>query len=337
MEILDKVTIVAVRMSVLSGERRLETDKQSQSRRKTVIQEVIDRKELAEFNQMSSALYRLCRSYGSKIKLLDAWGVENDLAEELLQKIAEFNERFKRKAEVFIEAFPEKNQAWAKKNPDEAEAILNLAYSREELEKGFQFAYAGMQMTREQIRAQEGLEQELEGMAGQALKEFADQIRDRGVKDPSQHVFSAGIANVLREIRRKAASLAFLHPRVQEVADVLDGLLKALPARGKIEDAQSIALRIVIDRLMNPAELSAKGFPKLVIEEEEPAQPAVVQPPEPESSRLGGGESIGLQRDLVDESSNWDEDPDPEPGEDVKTLVVTTDEESRLSSDATAW
>lgn len=327
MEILDRVTIVAVRPSFLSGSRRLESGKESDARRKTVLQDVLDPKALNQFNQMSTALFRLCRTYGSKLKLLDAWAVENRLAEELLQKLAAFDDRFKKQAAAFVESFPSLNIEWANKHPTEAEAIIGLAYSREELERGFRFAYAGFQLTPEQVQAAAGLDEELEGMAGQALKEFADMIRDMGVKDPGKHVFTGAIAGVLGQIARKASSLAFLNPRIGEVADVLNGVLKMLPTKGKVDDAQSIVLRVVVDRLMNPSELVARGFPKLAVEAEE----------EESVSRTATHKAVANTVEAKPEMdfSDWSEDEESDDiGVDITGIVGQPEE---LPDEAVVW
>jgi len=329
MLILEKVTIVAVRPSFLSGARRLESSKPSESRRKTVLQDVIDPKALSEFNQMSTALFRLCRTYGSKLKLLDAWAVENSLAQELLDKLAQFEERFKRKAAAFIEAFPEMNQDWASKNPVEAESIRSLAYTREELDRGFRFAYAGFQLTQEQVQAAAGLDEELQGMSGQALKDFGDMLKDMGVKDPDKHVFTGAIAGVLGQIARKAASLSFLDPRIAEVADVVNGVLKMLPAKGRVDDAQSIMLRMVIDRLMNPSELIDKGFPKLAVAPEE--EEKVTAKPKA-AAKPAAKQKITpvLEPDVPDD---WDEDHD-DVSSDIASVIG---QPNPLSDEASAW
>jgi hypothetical protein len=331
MEVLEKVTIVAVRPSFLSGARRLESSKQSEARRKTVLQDVIDPKSLSDFNQMSTALFRLCRTYGSKLKLLDAWAVENSLAEELLQKLVQFETRFKQKTTAFIEAFPAMNQQWAARNPDEADAIRRLAYSSDELERGFHFAYAGFQLTAEQVQAAAGLDEELEGMSGQALKEFSDMIRDMGVKDPGKHVFTAAISGVLGQIQRKAASLAFLNPRIKEVATVLEGILKTLPVRGKIDDVQSIALRVVVDRIMNPAELAAKGFPRLMVQSE----PAQAQPQPQAVAPVAKPKKASPSAARLDDSE-WVED-DSSFEDDTRSIIADIAGDFRLPDDAGAW
>jgi hypothetical protein len=331
MEILEKITIVAVRPSFLSGARRLESSKTSESRRKTVLQDVVDPKSLSDFNQMSTALFRLCRTYGSKLKLLDAWAVENGLAEELLQKLAQFEERYKRTSIELIEAFPEMNRQWADRNPDEADDIRRLAYTEAELASGFRFAYAGFQLTAEQVQAAAGLDEELEGMSGQALKEFSDMIRDMGVKDPGKHVFTGAISGVLGQIQKKAASLSFLNPRIKEIASVVGGVLKMIPARGKIDDAQAIALRVVVDRLMNPAELSAKGFPKLTVEAEKEAVKPVPVASKPAASRKS---EASKSRDYENDS-DWIEDGMQI--DDMNDIASITGDQHRLSDDAGAW
>lgn len=329
MEILEKVTIVAVRPSFLSGARRLESSKQSEARRKTVLQDVIDPKMLSDFNQMSTALFRLCRTYGSKLKLLDAWAVENSLAGELLQKLAQFETRFKQKTVAFITAFPSMNNDWAAKNPDEADAIRRLAYSSEELERGFRFAYAGFQLTAEQVQAAAGLDEELEGMSGQALKEFSDMIRDMGVKDPGKHVFTGAISGVLGQIQKKAASLSFLNPRISEVASVIEGVLKMIPSRGKIDDAQSIVLRVVVDRLMNPAELATKGFPKLTVEADK--EPEL---PRPIAKKPAIKKAAPVKN--LDEDSGWPND-EPETEDNSSDIAAVLGENHRLPDDASVW
>lgn len=181
MQYLNNLTLFAVRPSSLSGTRRLESSQESKSRRKTTHQDVVNPLALSGFNQISTGLFRLCRGYGSKLQILNAWAVQNSLADELEDKIRAMEGRFNLMAQEFIETFPQKNREWADERPEEADDILRLAYTKDDLKNGFRFAYARFQLTPEQIQAQAGLEEEILGMAGQALKEFSDQLRDMGV------------------------------------------------------------------------------------------------------------------------------------------------------------
>jgi hypothetical protein len=266
MEILEKVVLFGVMPSFLSGERALPgVSKKIGAKRKKETIEVIDRKLLAPLNGISTELYRLCRSYGTKVKLppIEAWAVEDGLAPQLETEIKRIEARFNSLVEDLVRDFKELNLDWAQRNPDEYDEIIKLGYTEAELEKGFSFSYASIKLTREQVISQSGYDAALEGLAGKAIREFSDQLRDQGVKDPGKHVFTGAITGVLAQIQRKARSLAFLDPRIQEVASVLDGVLKSMPTRGRLDDGQRFVLRVVVDRLMNPAELVEKGFPKL--------------------------------------------------------------------------
>jgi hypothetical protein len=112
---------------------------------------------------------------------------------------------------------------------------------------------------------------------------------------------------------------------------VLEGILKTLPVRGKIDDVQSIALRVVVDRIMNPAELAAKGFPRLMVQSE----PAQAQPQPQAVAPVAKPKKASPSAARLDDSE-WVED-DSSFEDDTRSIIADIAGDFRLPDDAGAW
>jgi hypothetical protein len=358
MQYIQNMTLFVVRPSSISGTRRLESTRASASRVKRLDQDIVNPKRLSDFNRISTSLFRVCRSYGTKLSILNAWSVENSLADELEGRVREYCDEWTEKVDDFIRNFRAYNLEWANERDEERLDILRLCYTEEELRREFRFAFARFCLKPEQIMAQAGLEEEINGLAGQALKEFADQIRDMGVKDPQNHVFTGAIHGVLGQIRRKAASLSFLDPVIGDIASTLEEVIRIVPSKGKVEGAPALLLRTVVDSLTKPADLMKFGLPKFgyqdsLIETDPAMRQLVLLPrdtkpsevevePEFDPISLFGSPIVddeAISEDLAPantEETSWpgmsNSDPNPE-----ETAVSNPVREKKLREDSMSW
>ena len=164
----------------------------------------------------------------------------------------------------FYDAHPESYHQlvndWAQKNPSERAAILELAPSRQDVIDSTRFFFTSFRLRPADIEDNGCLEQDLTGLAGQALYEFSAALRDASVHKIVGTDFSKGVFEVLSRLARKAEFLAFLGPSVAEVASVLTSTVAMLPADGKLNPAHAIMVRSIIDQMLEPKKLAVNGF-----------------------------------------------------------------------------
>lgn len=252
------------------------------SRKKKVIQSVIDPKYLAGHRQIKTELFRVCRSYGTRIDVLGAWGIPKDDADSLREKLAAMGARWESLTDDLVLKWDTIVDEWAKANPEFATEIRRLAPHKDEVRKKTKFVFASYSLDPDQIKAM-SLDEEFETLPEQAAKEIANQIYDSyaEIGEPSwaTRVLKAANARLLlSNIARKAKGLGFLHPKLKEIPVVVDVLLEQLPLAGNIEGLQAIGLRTVLEQLSMPQFLLDHGISVPVLEQ----PPATTQdPPSP--------------------------------------------------------
>jgi len=277
------------------------TKGQTATRKTKDIQEVIHPSRISYFGRLKQEAFRLCRSHGTKMDLLDLWIVPSEDHDSLAKGLLDINHRW----DEFVhnELLPNYVswvERYAVENPNESADILRLAPTLDDVRKSTRFVFASFSLSDANIQSI-NLEEEVEGLWGQVLKEIAADIRDSHMDQSAS--FTQAARDVLRRITRKCKGLGFLHPRLEEVSNALDSLVATLPTAGKITGVDALAVRAVLDALLDPARFMKRGFG---IHEDEQATLAF-ESDEPET---------GLETDRVRgeaEPASADEDPSSVP------------------------
>jgi hypothetical protein len=292
---------------VFSAEREAGCEVQSLSRRRKDVQEILDSKHIRPLNSFKQEAFRACRSYGTKLEILDAWVVPEENEDALFSKLTDIGERFDEfKEEVLIKNYKTWVSEYARANPAEALDIIALAPPLDWVARKTRFAFTAVRYTSSQIRAK-NLDLEVTSLAEQGMAEIASEIKDAKLQQSTSYTQSA--VATLERLRRKAAALSYLHPRLAEFDTVLGGVLSQVPKAGIVKDADALAIKTVVDAVLNPAGFMAFGFggPSRVqhqlqfsppaIEAEVPVpQEPVIQEPEPVSR---------LERDQSEALTSW--------------------------------
>ena len=234
------------------------TKAKTATRKQKEIQEVIHPSRLSPTGRLKQEAFRLCRSHGTKMDLLDLWIVPTDDHDILAKGLLDINNRW----DDFVQNDLLPNyvgwvEKYAMENPSEAADILRLAPTIEEVKKSTRFVFASFSLSDANLRSV-NLEEEVEGLWGQVLKEIAGEIKDAHMDESKS--FTQASREVLRRIERKCKGLGFLHPRLEEVSTTLDALVRSLPSTGGIKGTEALAVRSVLDALLNPAQFMRRGF-----------------------------------------------------------------------------
>ena len=258
--ILDKVSLVVVTTRTVSPLRDTHEGGQFGSRISKVLQSCFDPTSLRPFGRLKQEARRLCASFGTRIESLNAFAIPLESTDRLLEELGRIDKEWQKLRDELAGQIDFQVNDWASKNPPERAAILELAPSRQDVIDSTRFFFTSFRLRPADIEDNGCLEQDLTGLAGQALYEFSTALRDASVHKIVGTEFGKGVFEVLSRLARKAESLAFLGPSVAEVASVLTSTVAMLPPDGKLNPAHAIMLRSIIDQMLEPRKLAATGF-----------------------------------------------------------------------------
>jgi len=258
--ILDKVSLVVVTTRTVSPLRDTHEGGQVGSRISKVLQSCFDPTALRPFGRLKQEARRLCASFGTRIESLNAFAIPLESTDRLLEELGRIDSEWRKLRDELADQIDSQVSDWATKNPSECAAILELAPTRQDVIDSTRFFFTSFRLRPADIEDKGCLEQDLTGLAGQALYEFSTALRDASVHKIVGTDFTKGVFEVLSRLARKAESLAFLGPSVAEVASVLTSTVAMLPLDGKFNPAHAIMLRSIIDQMLEPRKLAANGF-----------------------------------------------------------------------------
>jgi hypothetical protein len=321
--IFEKAVCFGYRTRVFSVERDAGTVSKSATRKVVETQEVIHKSRIAPLNSMKQEAFRMCRQYGTKFELLGLWIVPIDDADKLSEGLLDISNRWETWCtDELIPNYPIWVQQYAVANPTETADILRLAPSLDDIKENTRFSFARIALSSSSVNAI-NLESEVEGLWGQVLKDIASELKDANMHK-SQTFTQEGARAVLGRIVRKCEGLGFLHPRLHEISDTIRAVLATLPTTGAIKDIHALAVRSIIDALMDTNEFARRGFG---VSDNEPVQVVAADDPLPAVDSFTG---MPIETG-TDATSN----PVPAANADVRTAPVNhmTDDDGELSLD----
>jgi hypothetical protein len=258
-QFLEKVVIVGTVSSCFGTEREIlrsgVTDG-ARHKKETVL--VIDpsKRVLSEHKRIKTAVFRLCRSYGTKLSMMNAWAVPVFFEDELTSRLDEYAVEWNAATEALVSKWPDLVEEWANKHPLDAFNIRNMAPSILEIQKMLEFGYVSFKLKTEQVKAL-GLDKNISGLARQAADEIATDINDsRG----TGLTFTQGIKKVLERVAKKAEGLSFLHPALGTVAPGIEAVVSKLPIVGGIIGPDALLVSGLLSILTDPAKLLTDGL-----------------------------------------------------------------------------
>lgn len=258
LEIFSRSTGFGYSTHVFSAERDAGTVVTNATRKQVEKQEVIHPSHLSPLGAFKQEAFRLCRSYGTKLDLFNLWIVPKDDEEALDKGLLDINARWDAFVnDELLPNYPSWVEKYATENPKFAKDILRLAPTLEQIKKSTKFSFGRLSLANADVHAV-NLEEEVEGLWGQVLKDIAADIKDAKM-DKSKSYTQAARA-VIARITRKCEGLGFLHPRLSEVSRTLEELQAALPPTGSIKGTDALAIKQVLEVLLHPAKFMRDGF-----------------------------------------------------------------------------
>jgi hypothetical protein len=241
-----------------SVNRDLTIERQSKTRRRKDVQEIIDPVHVRMFGKLKQEAFRSCRSMGTKLALFNAWITPEESEQAQWDALADIQRRW----DDFTENTVYPNyQTWvhehALANPTESVDILALAPTLAEIKESTHFIFTSIRLSASQVKAV-NLDKHLGTLAGQALHEIASELTDCGLA--KSKAFTQSTPKILARISKKAKSLAYLHPRLLELHEVIDRVLPQLPTTGPIKDMDALAIRGILDAILDPRVFMQRGF-----------------------------------------------------------------------------
>lgn len=254
---------VSYNSQLFTPDRAALTTTKTATRRVFEVQKVIDESHLRPFLNLRQRAFRACRSYGTKLDeffFKGGWVVHERSATALQKELDEITQSWKDHAETKV--YPN-YQGWivdfANKNPNEAMAIISLAPTLGWVQRHNWFRWGSLALSGSSIHANPGSMAHLPStLAEQALLEISSELADAKLEKSQRH--TQGCRAMFRRIRDKAQALSGLHPRLQEIAEVFDRLLPALPTSGYIEGFEATMIKAVAEAVIDLDEFIAHGF-----------------------------------------------------------------------------
>jgi len=260
--VLDEVNLVVFQTRIVTPIRDTGEGEVKGSRIEKVLQACFDPKLLRPLNAKKQEANRICRNYGTKVETLNAWAVPRGQTQDLLDDLAKIAAGWSTLAEDLAASIGSAVNLWASDNPSESEAIRKLAPSADEVREATRFIYTSFRIDAKNVDDTGCLEADLSGLAGQTMREFALALRDSSLDKNSGEKYTQGVREVLARLAKKAASMAFLDPRIEEVAEVLASTLALLPLTGPITNAHAVLVKSVVDQMLDHRRLYRNGFAK---------------------------------------------------------------------------
>lgn len=274
--VIDKSVCFNYITRVYSVDRDISSTKQTNTRKQKLVQTIHDPKKLKELLAFKAQAHRACRSAGTKLEALGVWLVPEDHAAELERRLAAINAEWDKFCnEKLFPNYLSWVQEYASQNPNDALDIIRLAPTLQEVMHTTRFVTANLRIKYEDIKSV-NLDKEILSLPEAAVFEISAELRDNGLVTPKK--FTQSTRKTLERVMRKARVFQDMHPRLQELHDCLSRLLPSLPTEGTIKDPYALAIRGVIDRLMEPQRFMREGFGVDVSQDSNDAPEPVVQP-----------------------------------------------------------
>lgn len=266
--VIDKSVCFNYMTRVYSVQRDVQTTATTKSRKTKLVQTIHEPSHLKYLQALKAEAFRACRSAGTKLEALSLWLVPEDHAPELEQKLGAILQKW----DDFTNNTLYPNylswvEEYSKANPSEALEIIRLAPSLAEIQNSTRFVFSSLKLKYEEIKSV-NLDKEILSLPEQAIHEIASELKDAGLAKPTQ--FTQSTRRVLERLSRKARVFQDMHPRLKELNETIENLLKNLPTAGLIKDNDGLAVRAVIDRILDSTRFMQEGFavhsPTTVIE-----------------------------------------------------------------------
>ncbi|WP_095158174.1 DUF3150 domain-containing protein [Pseudomonas sp. Irchel 3E13] len=289
-QILSKLLLVDLNVSIWSGRKKLRAEDLGldlnlppSELASLGSKRITDPDEIKEFDRLKRRAIRLLESNG--VRFMGGYGLPNDVAPAVAAELEEIRQLFMQQIQTFIGKYDQICKDWMDKwngNAQWRKAIENAITPKAVVEQrlGFRFTLCRVVPDASDAALSKGLENEVQGLSGQLFREIADAAGD--LLDNSfvgKGSVSRKAVSAMLKMHKKLSSLAFLNPKVQDVADYMMSVIGKLPKNGPYEGSQFQDLMALIMNLSDETKIlrMAEVFSKTAIDVQSSSQVSVQQ------------------------------------------------------------
>lgn len=207
----------------------------------------------APFITVRRRIDRLCLSLGTKF--CGGYGMSDQSLTYVLGEIKKYAQQFEDEKQKLLSVWPQPLEAWIAAHPSEEVEIRAIAPSLSVLEKSLKFVTRVYKVNNQsEVLANAGIDDGVVAQVGNMCHQIAQEIAQDVAETwkPVNGIISQRIKGALNRWKQKAASLVFIDARLQAVVASIDETIAVLPASGKIEGRDFMALQGLISLLSNP-------------------------------------------------------------------------------------
>jgi len=199
---------------------------------------VIDLAHLGVFDTLKRRALRAIEGPG--VRLMGAVGVPDTVHLDVVVELQKIQTEFNAAKKVFLDNLDRYHQEWIEKSKADPawQAVLRAsATPKSYVDRALSFSYSMCRLIPDPSSpaTTEGLERQINGLAGQLYAEVADEACKIMEFLQQKDSVTQKTVNRLKGMHSKLCSMAFVDRDVQELADYLNDRLNALPQTGKLE------------------------------------------------------------------------------------------------------
>lgn len=237
--ILNNVYLVDIKLGFPSGTIAGSQDLLATSNKDVVRVgvQVWDPKHRRPFGAARQKVRRLCSSLGTS--LMGGYAIPVATFEDFKKEVMNIRDSFFKARDEFLKNLPTLVQEWADRHQQLSEVILAGCPSVNEATRAFRFDIQVCKVVPPEAGASGDLKDnhlytEVTGMAAQIAREIAQDVVESWGGSAGGRT-TAKVVGLIRRCHKKARALAFVHPKVAALADLIEEVLNEVPGTGPIE------------------------------------------------------------------------------------------------------
>lgn len=195
---------------------------------------------------------RACRNNG--VRFLSGWAVPDASVESLVAELNPIAQRVETAKADLIASWDDKLEAWQMDQP-QVRPYAGKFPSAEHTDRqtGARLSVYRIHPASIQSDAKDGIQVEVDGLAGRVLHEIAQDVQDTWKPGASQA--SQRIKNLLNRLASKCRTLEFLGGNLGSTATFIEEAIRRMPTEGPIQGADFAILAGILNILSSPEKM----------------------------------------------------------------------------------